>query len=165
VRELLLAGADKIVVTTAAVTNPALITEISERFGAQCVVAGIDYRQTESGPRVWIRCGTESTGLDPVAHAVELVRLGAGELFLNSIDRDGAMQGYDLDMAERVARAVPVPVIVSGGAGNFMHLVEVLRDTGASAAACASLFHFGDNNPIRARSYIRNVGMPMRVLK
>lgn len=165
VRELLLAGADKVVVTTASVTNPALITEISERFGSQCVVAGIDYRHGEKGPRVWIRCGTAPTSLDPVEHAKSLVRLGAGEIFLNSIDRDGLMQGFDLDIAERVARAVPVPVIVSGGAGNFMHLVELLRDTVASAAACASLFHFGDNNPIRARSYLRNIGIPMRVLK
>jgi imidazole glycerol-phosphate synthase subunit HisF len=165
VRELLLAGADKVVVTTAAVTNPALITDISERFGSQCVVAGIDYRRGEKGPRVWIRCGTEPTDLDPVEHAKGLVKLGAGEIFLNSIDRDGMMQGYDLDVAERVARAVPVPVIVSGGAGNFMHLVELLKETAASAAACASLFHFGDNNPIRARSYLRNIGIPMRVLK
>lgn len=165
VRELLLAGADKVVVTTAAVTNPSLITEISERFGSQCVVAGIDYRRSEKGPKVWIRCGTVPTDLDPVEHAKSLVKLGAGEIFLNSIDRDGMMQGYDLDMAERMARAVPVPVIVCGGAGNFMHLVELLRDTVASAAACASLFHFGDNNPIRARSYLRNVSLPMRVLK
>ena len=165
VRELLLAGADKVVVTTAAVASPALITEISERFGSQCVVAGIDYRHSEKGPKVWIRCGTEATDLDPVEHAKGLVKLGAGEIFLNSIDRDGMMQGYDLEIAECVARAVPVPVIVCGGAGNFMHLVELLRDTAASAAACASLFHFGDNNPIRARSYLRNIGIPMRVLR
>lgn len=165
VRELLLAGADKVVVTTAAVTNPTLISEIAERFGSQCVVAGIDYRRSENGPKVWIRCGTVPTDLDPVEHAKSLVKLGAGEILLNSIDRDGTMQGYDLDMAERVARAVPVPVIVSCGAGNFMHLVELLRDTGASAAACASLFHFGDNNPIRARSYLRNIGIPMRMVK
>ncbi len=165
VRELLLAGSDKIVVTTAAVTNPALITEISERFGSQCIVAGIDYRHSEKGPRVWVRCGMEPTDLDPVEHAKGLVKLGAGEILLNSIDRDGMMQGYDLEMAEHVARAVPVPVIACGGAGNFMHLVELLRDTAASAAACASLFHFGDNNPIRARSYLRNIGVPMRVLK
>ena len=165
VRKLLLAGADKVVVTTAAVTNPSLVTEISERFGSQCVVAGIDYRRSEKRPKVWIRCGTVPTDLDPVEHAKSLVKLGVGEIFLNSIDRDGMMQGYDLDVAERVARAVPVPVIVCGGAGNFMHLVELLRDTTASAAACASLFHFGDNNPIRARSYLRNAGIPMRVLK
>jgi cyclase len=165
VRELLLAGADKVIVTTSAVTNPGLIKEIAERFGAQCVVAGIDYKIDDHGSHVWIRCGTEKTRLDPVQHAISLVELGAGEIFLNSIDRDGTMQGYDLEMASKVADSVSVPVIVAGGAGNFMHLAELLRNTGASAAACASLFHFGDNNPIRARSYLRNLEIPMRVLK
>lgn len=165
VRELLLAGADKVVVTTAAVTQPKLLTEIAERFGSQCLVAGIDYRRGADGERVWICCGTEATDLDPVSHAQQLVSLGAGEILLNSIDRDGTMQGYDLDMAERIASLVPVPVIVSGGAGNFMHLAEVLKDTQASAAACASIFHFGDNNPIRARSYLRNLDIPSRTLK
>jgi len=165
VRELLLAGADKVVVTTAAVTRPQLMTEIAERFGSQCLIAGIDYRRGDEGERVWIRCGTEPTDLDPVAHAQKLVSLGAGEILLNSIDRDGTMQGYDLDVAERAASAVDVPVIVSGGAGNFMHLADLLKDTQVSAAACASVFHFGDNNPIRARSYLRNLEIPMRVLK
>jgi cyclase len=165
VRELLLAGADKVVVTTAGVTNPGLITEIAERFGSQCVVAGIDYRMGEAGARVWIRCGTEATDIDPVTHARQLMALGAGEIFLNSIDRDGVMQGYDMVMAGQVASAVSVPVIVCGGAGNFMHMAELLKETSAAAAACASVFHFGDNNPIRARSYLRNLNVPMRVLK
>jgi cyclase len=165
VRELLLAGADKVVVTTAGVTNPGLITEIAERFGNQCVVAGIDYRCNVQGARVWIRCGSEATDIDPVMHARHLVSLGAGEILLNSIDRDGIMQGYDLEMAEKIASAVSVPVIVCGGAGNFMHLADLLKETPASAAACASIFHFGDNNPIRARSYLRNLNVPMRVLK
>lgn len=165
VRELLLAGADKVVVTTAAVTDPQLISEIAELFGSQCVVVGIDYRRGPDGDRVWIRCGTEATDLDPVEHARALVDRGAGEIFLNSIDRDGTMQGYDLEVAERVASAVDVPVIVCGGAGNFMHLADLLKNTSASAAACASVFHFGDNNPIRARSYLRNLDVPMRVLK
>lgn len=164
-RELLLAGADKVVVTTAAVTQPQLLTEIAERFGSQALVAGIDYRLEEDGPRVWIRCGTERTELDPVTHARLLVSLGAGELLLNSIDRDGTMNGYDLATARAVADAVDVPVIVCGGAGNFMHLADLFNMTSASAAACASIFHFGDNNPIRARSYLRNLSIPMRVLK
>ena len=165
VRELLLAGADKVVVTTAAVTAPSLVTEIAERYGSQCMVAGIDFRIGPDGARVWIRCGTQPTDLDPVTHAKQLVALGAGELLLNAIDRDGRMQGYEMDMARQVASSVSVPVIVCGGAGHFMHLAELLRDTPASAAACASLFHFGDNNPIRARSYLRNLGIPMRVLR
>lgn len=165
VRELLLAGADKIVVTTAAVTKPGLISELAERFGGQCVVAGIDVKQSPEGPRVWIRSGRDATPLDPVAHARDLVARGAGEIFVNSIDRDGTMQGYDLALATAISAAVSVPVIACGGAGNFSHLAELLRDTDASAAACASLFHFGDNNPIRARSYLRNAGLAMRVLK
>lgn len=165
VRELLAVGADKVVVTTGAITRPGLVGHISVRFGAQCVIGGIDYRSTPEGARVWIRSGTEATSLDPLEHAITLAAEGAGEILLNCIDRDGMMSGYDLDMADRIAKAVPVPVIMSGGAGNLLHLAELLRDTSASAAACASLFHFGDNNPIRVRSYLRNLGIPMRVLK
>lgn len=165
VRELLRAGADKVVVTTAAVTHPQLLGEIAERFGAQSLVAGIDYRYEGDSAKVWIRCGTERTELDPVAHAVRLAELGAGEILLNAIDRDGVMEGYDLALAEKLAQAVSIPVIVCGGAGNFMHLADLLKGTQASAAACASIFHFGDNNPIRARSYLRNLDVPMRVLK
>lgn len=165
VRQLLLAGADKVVVTTGGVTQPGLITEIAERFGSQCIVAGIDYRCEGGVHKVWIHRGSKPTNLDPVTHAKQLVALGAGEIFLNSIDRDGMMQGYDLDVAESVASAVSVPVVVCGGAGNFMHMASLLKDTSASAAACSSVFHFGDNNPIRARSYLRNLDIPMRVLK
>lgn len=165
IRELLLAGADKVVINTAAVLNPPFVTAASERFGAQCIIAGIDYRDEPDGPRVWIRCGAERTSLEPVAHAQQLAELGAGEILLNSIDRDGMMQGYDLALADRVARAVNIPVIVCGGAGTFMDLADAFTRTAVSAAACASLFHFGDNNPIRARSYLRNLDIPMRVLK
>lgn len=165
VRELVAAGADKVVITTQSVVRPQLITEVARQFGAQCVVAGIDFRREESGPKVWIRSGSERTELDPVEHARRLVQLGAGEIFLNSIDRDGMMEGYDLDMAAKLADAVTVPVILCGGAGHFMHLAEALQKTGVSAVACASLFHFGDNNPIRARSYLRNQKIEMRRLK
>ena len=102
VRQLLLAGADKVVITTSAVTNPQLITEVSKHFGNQCVVAGIDYKTNGNESKVWIRCGTEETELEPLAHAKRLVQLGAGEIILNSIDRDGKMMGYDLVIAEKV---------------------------------------------------------------
>ena len=105
------------------------------------------------------------TDLDPVSHARELVKLGAGEIFLNSIDQDGMMDGYDLNMADKIVKAVSIPVIICGGAGNFMHLAEALTKTDISAVACASLFNFGDNSPIRARSYLRNLDIPMRTLK
>ena len=165
VRELLLAGADKVVVTTAAVTDAKLISTIAERFGCQCVVGGIDYRGSGSDAKVWIRCGTQITDIDPVSHAKNLEVLGAGELFLNSIDKDGVMQGYDIETADQVATAVNIPVILCGGAGNFMHLADLLKYTPISAAACASIFHFGDNNPIRARSFLRNEQIACRVLK
>jgi cyclase len=165
VRARLLAGADKVVLTTAAVENPEFIGQVAERFGVQCVVAGVEYRNISGRATVTIRSGTEPTQMDPVDHAKALVRSGAGEIMLNSVDNDGTMQGYDLSIAAAVAASVSVPVIVSGGAGNFAHLKELFAQTEASAAACASLFHFGDNNPIRARSYLRNAGIPMRVLK
>ena len=165
VRELLRAGADKVVVTTTAVTNPQLLAEISKKFGVQSLVGGIDYRYEGDLPKVWIRCGTERTDLDPIEHAVRLAELGAGEIFLNSIDRDGVMDGYDLALAEKLAQLVSIPVIVCGGAGNFKHLADLLKGTQASGAACSSIFHFGDNNPIRARSYLRNNGIVCRNLK
>lgn len=165
VRALLLAGADKVLITTAAVLQPALISQAAETFGSQCVMAGIDYRVEADGAKVWIKCGVEATNLHPVDHARNLVELGAGEILLNAIDRDGMMTGYDLKMASLVAEAVSAPVIICGGAGNFRHLAEAFQQTAVAAAACASLFHFGDNNPIRARSHLRNLGIPVRVVK
>jgi cyclase len=165
VRALLLAGADKVIITTAAVHQPALIRQAAETFGSQCIVAGIDFRVEAGVAKVWVKCGAEATELDPVDHARNLVELGAGEIFLNAIDRDGMMGGYDLEVASRVANAVTVPVIICGGAGNFSHLAEAFQSTPVAATACASLFHFGDNNPIRARSYLRNQGIPVRVVK
>lgn len=165
VRTLLRAGADKVVITTAAVQNPALIREAAETFGSQCVVAGVDYRGAGDNARAFIKCGSEATGRHPVELARELAALGAGEIMLNSIDRDGMMNGYDLETAARLADAVQIPIIVCGGAGNFAHLVEAFTTTAVAATACASVFHFGDNNPIRARSYLRNLGIPLRVVK
>ena len=165
IRELLLAGADKVVINTSTVTNPLLIKEASERFGSQCIVVSIDYKTRGNSSRVWIHSGSELTDIDPMVHAKYLSSLGAGEILLNSIDRDGMMEGYDLKLADSIAKNVPIPVIISGGAGNFMHLAEALSKTCVSAVACSSLFHFGDNTPMRARSYLRNIGVPMRVLK
>lgn len=165
VRELLAAGADKVVITTAAYEDPSLISKVAQRFGSQCVVAGIDYRRGPEGEQAWVRCGTQPIGAAPVALAQRFADLGAGEILLNSIDRDGTMSGYDLDFADRVADAVAIPVVACGGAGNFAHLADLLKGTAVSGAACASIFHFGDNNPIRARSFLRNAGVPCRVLK
>lgn len=165
VRQLIHAGADKVVITSAAVTAPELITEAALRFGSQCVIGGIDYKASGASHRVWIRSGREETNISPLDHAKRLVDLGAGEIFLNSIDHDGMMGGYDLAMADKISSEVPIPVIICGGAGNFRHLAEAFEKTKVSGAGCASLFHFGDNNPIRARSYLRNQRIPMRILK
>tara|TARA_E500000331_G_scaffold358610_1_gene427478 strand:- start:12104 stop:12877 length:774 start_codon:yes stop_codon:yes gene_type:complete len=166
IRELIHAGADKVVINTAAIEDPDLIIRAAEQFGNQCIIAGVDYKKDMNGKdKVWIKSGTISTGIDPVEHAINLVKLGVGEIFLNSIDRDGMMNGFDMITANNVSKAVSIPVIVCGGAGNFMHLADLLGETEASAAACASLFHFGDNSPIRARSYLKNLNIPMRNLK
>ncbi len=165
VRALLKSGADKVVINTAMVTNPDFVRGASEKFGKQCIVGSIDYKLTPNGPKVWIRSGKEETGLDLFEHANTLVRLGAGELLVNSIDNDGMMTGYDIETVKSLAKNIDVPVVICGGAGNFMHLVDALSDINISGAACASLFHFGDNNPVRARSYLKNQGIKMRSLK
>lgn len=151
VRDLLLAGADKVAVNTAAVARPALIAEAAERFGSQCIVVAIDALKRKSGGadgyEVMTHGGRRPTGRDAVAWAVEAERLGAGEILLTSIDRDGTEDGYDLDLTRRVAEAVGVPVVASGGAGTPEHLCEVLTAGGADAALAASIFHF-DRYPI-----------------
>ena len=167
VREILYAGADKIVITSSIMENPKIIDDIAKNFGSQCIVAGIDYKIDLDTKKkiVYKNCGTKITNQNPVDYAKKLESYGVGEILLSSVDRDGMMKGYDLETANEVSSAVKTPVIVSGGAGNFLHLVELFKNTQASAAACASLFHFGDNNPIRARSYLRNYKVEMRVLK
>lgn len=147
VRQLLLAGADKVGVNTAAVMRPALIAEAADRFGSQCIVLAIDARRRTNGRALWFEVvthgGRAPTGRDAVAWAEEAVGLGAGEILLTSIDRDGTADGYDLELTRAVASAVGVPVIASGGAGGPGHLVEVLTAGGADAALAASIFHFG----------------------
>ncbi len=165
IRNLLLSGADKVIITTASARDPLIIRKAAATFGSQCIVAGIDYRGIGKDARVWINNGLESTNLHPVEHALNLVKQGAGEIFLNSIDRDGTMLGYDLETIALLEKSIAIPIVISGGAGNFTHLAEVFQKTKASGAACASLFHFGDNNPMRARSYLRNLAIPIRVVK
>lgn len=165
VRDLLKAGADKVLINSSGIENPTLLREVVNQFGQQCLVGGIDYRYGSDGPRVWIHSGKKETSLNPFEHAQNLVELGVGEIFINSIDRDGLMQGYDIKFIEYLASSIPVPLVANGGAGNYGHLAELFTYTSAAAAGCSSLFHFGDNNPIRARSYLRNLNIPMRVIK
>ncbi len=147
VKTLLGLGVEKVILNTAAVEIPALVTEAAEYAGSQAVVISMDVKRGLLGRyEVFTRSGTKATGLDPVRHAQEMERRGAGELFVNSIDRDGTMQGYDLDLVRRVAEAVGIPVIACGGAGNLQHLAEAIR-AGASAAAAGSMFVF--QGPLR----------------
>lgn len=147
VKELLAMGVEKIVLNTSAVENPSLIRLAADYAGSQAVVISMDVKKTLLGNyEVYVRGGKMGTGLDPVTFAVEMEKQGAGELFVNSIDRDGTMQGYDLELVRRVAESVTVPVVVCGGAGNIGHLAEAIR-AGASAAAAGSLFVF--QGPLR----------------
>jgi cyclase len=167
VRELLLAGADKVAINTAAVARPSLVAECAERFGSQCIVVAIDARRRTDSRALWFEVvthgGRTPTGVDAEAWAVEAARLGAGEILLTSIDRDGTTDGYDLELTRRVARAVDVPVVASGGAGTPQHLVEVLTLGGADAALAASIFHF-DRYPIPlVKRALAAAGVPVRL--
>ena len=147
VRKLLAIGVEKIVLNTSAVENPSLIRAAADYAGSQAVVTSMDVKKTMFGKyEVYTRGGRKATGLDPVKFAVEMEKQGAGELFLNSIDRDGTMQGYDLELVRRVADSVTVPVVACGGAGNIQHLAEAIQ-AGASAAAAGSMFVF--QGPLR----------------
>lgn len=160
---LLHAGADKIAINTTAYSNPALIEAAASRFGAQCVVASIDARRFEDGQYgCFSHSATVDAGRDPVGWAKELEGRGAGEILLTSIDRDGTMLGYDLELVERVVRAVDIPVIASGGAGNYQHMIDVVKQAGASAVAAASIFHFTEQTPAGAKLAMQAVGIPVR---
>lgn len=160
---LLYAGADKIAINTAAYSNIALIEAAANRFGAQCIVASIDTRRFEDGRYgCFSHSATVYTGREPVEWAKELSDRGAGEILLTSIDRDGTMLGYDLDLIEMVSSAVDIPLIASGGAGNYQHMVDVVKQAGASAVAAASIFHFTEQTPAGAKSAMQAAGIPVR---
>lgn len=160
--DLLSVGADKVAINTAAVETPELIREGAERFGVQCMVVSIDAHVIEGGWEVLTHCGKHRTGLDPVAHARRVEALGAGEIILTSIDRDGTMQGYDVELTRRVADAVRIPVVASGGAGNYAHMADVLRQTRATAVAAASIYHFTEQTPREAKLFLKNQGFNVR---
>jgi cyclase len=162
-RALLLAGADKVVINTAAVETPELIGAAAEKFGSQCVVVAIDARRDATGRfEVVTHGGRRSTGLEAVAWARKVVALGAGEILLTSMDRDGTKQGYDLPLTRAIADALSVPVIASGGAGTLDHLVEAVRDGHAAAVLAASIFHFGAYSLAQAKVHMAAAGVPVR---
>lgn len=165
-RDLLLAGADKVSLNSAAVKNPGLLSEGAERFGAQCIVLAIDARRHENGAgwEVYVNGGRASTGLDALEWARRGVELGAGEILLTSMDADGTLAGYDLDLTRTVAEAVSVPVIASGGAGTPEHFARVLTDGKAAAALAASLFHDGRLSVPELKAELQARGVPVRLM-
>ena len=162
-RALLLAGADKVAVNSAAVARPELVVDIAARFGSQCVVASVDARRTGSGWEIFTHGGRNPTGIDALEHAVKLAELGAGELLVTSMDRDGTRDGYDLALTRAIADAVNIPVVASGGVGNLDHLVEGVRQGHASAVLAASIFHFGQHSIADAHAALRAAGLPARM--
>jgi imidazole glycerol-phosphate synthase subunit HisF len=164
VQKLLRAGADKVCVNTAAYTNPELLSEIAKRHGTQCVVASIDVRQDLLGGRwqCYSHAGKQPTGREVSAWAREVESRGAGEILITSIERDGTFQGYDLALIEAVVNAVNIPVIASGGAGNYQHMVDAVKQAGASAVAAASIFHFTEQTPAGAKAAMQAAGIPVR---
>ncbi len=162
-RALLLAGADKVAINSAAVARPELAAELANRFGSQCVVGAVDARNVAPGRwEIFTHGGRRPTGIDAVAHATHLAELGAGEILLTSMDRDGTRDGYDLALTRAVADAVSVPVIASGGVGALGHLVEGVTQGHASAVLAASIFHFGQHSIAQARAALREAGLSVR---
>jgi cyclase len=158
------AGADKVSVNSAALERPALLTELADVFGAQCVVIAIDAKCEGDGWGVYVHGGRNKVeGRDAVSWAVEAVERGAGEVLLTSMDRDGTSDGYDLELTRAVADAVPVPVIASGGAGDLSHLSEAIETGGADAVLCASIFHYGSHRVVDAKRHLAAAGVPVRL--
>ena len=168
IRTLLASGADKVSINTAAVQNRNFVIEAAEKFGDQCIVVAIDAKKISKDGRkdrweIFTHGGRNATGLDAVAYAREVVSLGAGEILLTSMDRDGTKQGYDIALTRAVSGAVPVPVIASGGVGSLEHMVEGIRDGGATAVLAASIFHFGEFTIGQAKQYMAKAGLPVRL--
>src|ERR671936_444988 len=167
-RNLLASGADKVSINTAAVARRAFVKEAAEKFGDQCIVVAIDAKRvSKPGERerweIFTHGGRNPTGLDAVAYAREVAALGAGEILLTSMDRDGTRAGFDIALTRAVADAVPVPVIASGGAGTLDHLVEGIRDGHATAVLAASIFHFGEYSVGEAKQHMARAGLPVRL--
>ena len=164
IRTLLLAGADKVSINTAAVKRPEFVAEAAERFGAQCIVVAVDARRSGAGTwEVFTHGGREPTGIDAVAWAKRMTDSGAGEILLTSMDRDGTKEGFDCELTRAIADSVPVPVIASGGVGTLDHLVEGVREGHAAAVLAASIFHFGTYSIREAKEHMARAGVPVRL--
>jgi cyclase len=168
IRSLLASGADKVSINTAAVIRREFVREAAEKFGDQCIVVAIDAKKVSAAgePGRWeifTHGGRKPTGLDAVDYARDVVALGAGEILLTSMDRDGTRSGFDIPLTRAIADTVPVPVIASGGVGTLEHLVEGIRDGHATAVLAASIFHFGEHSVREAKDYMARAGLPMRL--
>jgi len=157
------AGADKVLINSSAYNNQILIQSIAQRYGKQAVVVGIDVRMERDSYSLYSSAGRKKESIDLNSHIDSVLSAGAGELLVQSIDQDGVMEGYDINLLKQVIARSSVPVIAVGGAGHFLHLKEAF-DTGADAAACGSLFNFGDNNPLRAKAFLKNHGIPLKCI-
>jgi len=163
IRKLLLAGADKVSIMTAAVKNPDFVREAAQRFGNQCIVVAVDAKETGPGKwEVFTHGGREPTGIDAVAYAKQVTELGAGEILLTSMDRDGTKQGFNLPLTRAISDAVTVPVIASGGVGTLQHMVEGITEGHASAVLAASIFHFGEFSIAQVKQAMAEAGLPVR---
>jgi cyclase len=163
VRRLLNAGADKVSINTSAVLNPQLVADASGRFGSQCIVVAIDAKQVDDHWEVFTHGGRNATGIDAIDWAKKMVALGAGELLVTSMDRDGTKVGFNLALNRAISDAVDVPIIASGGAGNLVHLVEGVQEGGADAVLAASIFHYGEYTVRQAKEYMRDCGIEVRL--
>ena len=164
IRKLLLAGADKVSINTAAVTRPELVREGAEKFGSQCIVVAIDAKQVSPGKfEIFTHGGRNATGIDAVAWAQRMAELGAGEILLTSMDRDGTRSGFNLPLTRAVADAVPIPVIASGGVGTLEHLAEGILEGHATGVLAASIFHFGEFSVRQAKEHMAAAGIPVRM--
>jgi len=168
IRKLLTCGADKVSINTAAVARREFVKEAAEKFGDQCIVVAIDAKKvSKDGEKdrweIFTHGGRKPTGIDAIEYAREVVSLGAGEILLTSMDRDGTGHGYDIALTRALADAIPVPVIASGGVGTLQHMVEGIRDGHATAVLAASIFHFGQHSVREAKEYMAAAGLPMRL--
>ena len=163
IRKLLAAGADKVSINTAAVQDPDFVRAAAEKFGSQCIVVAVDVKRADSGGlEVYIHGGRTATGIEAIGWVRRMAEAGAGEILLTSMDRDGTKAGYDLELTRRVADAVPIPVVASGGVGTLEHLVEGIRDGHATAVLAASIFHFGTYSIKQAKDHMAAAGVPVR---